>query len=110
MTDDMTTSPADQNNPTDQVNDQPGDREADGIERPGSWSISRRRALQLSGGIAAVGAVSAVELPAAATETTPDKLGQSGATETRENQAVLREGTNFMVSVSRTGTGSRSTW
>ncbi|MBB5979071.1 DPP IV N-terminal domain-containing protein [Kribbella solani] len=99
----MTTSPADQNNPTDQVNDQPGDREADGIERPGSWSISRRRALQLSGGIAAVGAVSAVELPAAATETTPDKLGQSGATETRENQAVLREGTNFMVSVSPDG-------
>jgi Tol biopolymer transport system component len=56
-------------------------------ENPGSWSISRRRALQLSGGVAAVGAVQLPALP----------------TEAAGNQAVLREGTNFMVSVSPDG-------
>ncbi|MFI5692838.1 amidohydrolase family protein [Kribbella sp. NPDC051586] len=55
-------------------------------ENPGSWSISRRRALQLSGGVAAVGAV---QLPA--------RAAPAG------NQVVLREGTNFMVSVSADG-------
>ncbi|MGW7685721.1 amidohydrolase family protein [Kribbella sp. NPDC054772] len=61
----------------------------DVTENPGSWSISRRRALQLGGGAAAVGAV---QLPALRTEAAP-----SG------NQAVLTEGTNFMVSVSPDG-------
>ncbi|GAA1552419.1 amidohydrolase family protein [Kribbella hippodromi] len=72
------------------------------IERPGSWGISRRRALQLSGGVAAVGAVGAGELPALATEAAPDQH-RTPATDVRENQAVLREGTNFMVSVSPDG-------
>ena len=56
-------------------------------ENPGSWSISRRRALQLSGGVAAVGAVQLPSPPARAAG----------------NQAVLREGTNIMVSVSPDG-------
>ncbi|MEV4261972.1 DPP IV N-terminal domain-containing protein [Kribbella sp. NPDC049584] len=56
-------------------------------ENPGSWSISRRRALQLSGGVAAAGAVQLPSAPARAAG----------------NQAVLREGTNFMVSVSPDG-------
>ncbi|GAA3087705.1 Tol biopolymer transport system component/cytosine/adenosine deaminase-related metal-dependent hydrolase [Kribbella aluminosa] len=61
---------------------------SDVTEDPGPWSISRRRALQLSGGVAAVGAV---QLPAQAG---PPPAG---------NQAVLREGTNFMVAVSPDG-------
>jgi Tol biopolymer transport system component len=61
-------------------------------ENPGSWSISRRRALQLGGGVAAVGAV---QLPPLPTEATPGTASGS--------QAVLREGTNLMVSVSPDG-------
>ncbi|TDW23343.1 DPP IV N-terminal domain-containing protein [Kribbella kalugense] len=57
-------------------------------ENPGFWSISRRRALQLSGGVAAAGAV---QLPAHA------GLPAGGS------QASLAEGTNFMVSVSPDG-------
>lgn len=57
-------------------------------ENPGSWSISRRRALQLGGGAAAVGAV---QLPALPTEASTDR------------QAVLTEGTNLMASVSPDG-------
>ncbi|MET9311113.1 amidohydrolase family protein [Kribbella sp. NPDC003505] len=61
-------------------------------ENPGSWSISRRRALQLGGGAAAVGAV---QLPTLPSEASTDATGGS--------QAVLREGTNLMVSVSPDG-------
>ncbi|MGW1346763.1 amidohydrolase family protein [Kribbella sp. NPDC002412] len=67
------------------------------FEAPGSWSISRRRALQLSGGAAAAGALhSTTTEPAAAT--TP-----AAATSPAANQAVLTEGTNFMVSASPDG-------
>ncbi|MFF0340631.1 DPP IV N-terminal domain-containing protein [Kribbella sp. NPDC004875] len=64
----------------------------DVTENPGSWSISRRRALQLGGGAAAVGAVQLPALPALSTGAAPSA-----------NQAVLAEGTNFMVSVSPDG-------
>ncbi|TDO60802.1 Tol biopolymer transport system component [Kribbella sp. VKM Ac-2571] len=60
-------------------------------ENPGSWSISRRRALQLGGGAAAVGAV---QLPALPTEAADASTGR---------QAVLSEGTNLMASVSPDG-------
>ncbi|TDW94096.1 Tol biopolymer transport system component [Kribbella pratensis] len=60
-------------------------------ENPGSWSISRRRALQLGGGAAAVGAV---QLPALPTEAAGVSTGR---------QAVLSEGTNLMASVSPDG-------
>ncbi|WP_238150982.1 amidohydrolase family protein [Kribbella sindirgiensis] len=60
-------------------------------ENPGSWSISRRRALQLGGGAAAVGAV---QLPATTAEAADPSTGR---------QAVLTEGTNLMVSVSPDG-------
>ncbi|WP_238152774.1 amidohydrolase family protein [Kribbella speibonae] len=60
-------------------------------ENPGSWSISRRRALQLGGGAAAVGAV---QLPA---------LTADAAEASTARQAVLTEGTNVMVSVSPDG-------
>jgi Tol biopolymer transport system component len=56
---------------------------------PGTWSVSRRRALQLSGGAAAVGA-----LPITSATAAPRSTG---------GQAVLTEGTNFMVSVSPDG-------
>ncbi|MEU4389119.1 DPP IV N-terminal domain-containing protein [Kribbella sp. NPDC023855] len=56
---------------------------------PGTWSVSRRRALQLSGGVAAVGALPITPAAAAARST--------------GGQAVLTEGTNFMVSVSPDG-------
>ncbi|MEU0096296.1 DPP IV N-terminal domain-containing protein [Kribbella sp. NPDC006257] len=61
------------------------------IEAPGSWSLSRRRALQLSGGIAAAGTIA----PASATA--------QRSTESSAGQAVLTEGTNLMVSVSPDG-------
>ncbi|NIK60502.1 amidohydrolase family protein [Kribbella shirazensis] len=63
----------------------------DVTENPGFWSISRRRALQLSGGVAAAGAV---QLPA------PEAAARAAAA---GNQATLTEGTNFMVSVSPDG-------
>ncbi|MFF1816908.1 DPP IV N-terminal domain-containing protein [Kribbella sp. NPDC058245] len=58
---------------------------------PGAWSISRRRALQLSGGVAAVSALSTA--PATAT----------AAGTTAPGQAVLSEGTNIMVAASPDG-------
>ncbi|MFK4085891.1 amidohydrolase family protein [Kribbella sp. NPDC020789] len=61
---------------------------------PGTWSISRRRALQLSGGVAAAGALQAA--PATAAGTAPAPVAAAG-------QAVLSEGTNFMVAVSPDG-------
>jgi Tol biopolymer transport system component/cytosine/adenosine deaminase-related metal-dependent hydrolase len=68
------------------------------IETPGSWSISRRRALQLTGGVAAAGAVHTASPATAA----PDAPAQAVLTEAT-NQAVLTEGTNFMVAVSPDG-------
>ncbi|MFI7060709.1 DPP IV N-terminal domain-containing protein [Kribbella sp. NPDC050124] len=61
-------------------------------EKPGSWSISRRRALQLSGGVAAAGTL----------QTTATEAATASPTAT-PNQAVLTEGTNFMVAVSPDG-------
>lgn len=61
----------------------------DHLEGPGSWSVSRRRALQLTGGVAAVGALPITSATAASPSTS--------------GQAVLTEGTNFMVSVSPDG-------
>ncbi|MEV5962550.1 DPP IV N-terminal domain-containing protein [Kribbella sp. NPDC051952] len=55
-------------------------------ETPGPWSISRRRALQLTGGLAAVGGAQI-----------------STAQATTVQQASLSEGTNFMVAVSPDG-------
>lgn len=55
---------------------------------PGAWSISRRRALQLSGGVAAVSALSPA--PGTAVAATP-------------TQAILSEGTNIMVAASPDG-------
>ncbi len=63
-------------------------------ENPGSWSISRRRALQLGGGAAAVGAVQLPALPTEAAEAADASTGR---------QAVLTEGTNLMASVSPDG-------
>jgi len=60
-------------------------------EAPGSWSLSRRRALQLSGGIAAAGTI------------TPAPATAQRSTESTAGQAALTEGTNFMVSVSPDG-------
>ncbi|TCC66070.1 amidohydrolase [Kribbella pittospori] len=60
----------------------------DDAATPGSWSISRRRALQLTGGLAAV------------TTTTTSATSPAQAA---GNQALLSEGTNFMVSVSPDG-------
>jgi Tol biopolymer transport system component/cytosine/adenosine deaminase-related metal-dependent hydrolase len=62
----------------------------DDIETPGSWSLSRRRALQLTGGLAAAGT-----LPATSATAAPRS--------TEEGQATLTEGTNFMVAVSPDG-------
>ncbi|MEV8372301.1 DPP IV N-terminal domain-containing protein [Kribbella sp. NPDC056861] len=58
------------------------------LDDPGFWSVSRRRALQLSAGVAAAGS-----LPLTAT----------AAARSTGGQAVLTEGTNFMVSVSPDG-------
>ncbi|MEV6284820.1 DPP IV N-terminal domain-containing protein [Kribbella sp. NPDC051770] len=63
-------------------------------EEPALWSISRRRALQLSGGVAAAGS-----LPIAATTAeaaAPDQLGAG-------HHATLTEGTNLMAAVSPDG-------
>ncbi|MFI6825763.1 amidohydrolase family protein [Kribbella sp. NPDC050241] len=57
---------------------------------PGSWSISRRRALQLTGGLAAV-------------TTTASATSTASAAQAAGNQALLSEGTNFMVAVSPDG-------
>lgn len=66
------------------------------FETPGSWSISRRRALQLSGGVAAAGALQTTATATEAqTDTQVDAAAAAGA-----NQAVLTQGTNFMVAVS----------
>ncbi|HEY9336197.1 MAG TPA: amidohydrolase, partial [Kribbella sp.] len=74
-------------------------------ENPGSWSISRRRALQFGGGVAAVGAGQLPALPSEAlsTETLPPDALPAGAEAPGGRQAVLREGTNLMVSVSPDG-------
>lgn len=61
---------------------------------PGTWSISRRRALQLSGGVAAAATAGTTSAQA-----TPDELAQPAAA----NRAVLDEGTNLMVAVSPDG-------
>jgi Tol biopolymer transport system component/cytosine/adenosine deaminase-related metal-dependent hydrolase len=53
---------------------------------PSPWSVSRRRALQLTGGIAVAGSMTA-----------PKTAGATGTS------ATLTEGTNFMVSVSPDG-------
>jgi Tol biopolymer transport system component/cytosine/adenosine deaminase-related metal-dependent hydrolase len=58
------------------------------LDDPGFWSVSRRRALQLSAGVAAAGS-----LPLTAT----------AASRSTGGQAVLTEGTNFMVAVSPDG-------
>ncbi|WP_203591148.1 DPP IV N-terminal domain-containing protein [Streptomyces sp. SID13031] len=63
-------------------------------EDPGIWSVSRRRALQLTGGVAVAGAL---PVTAAAEPSSADApISTSG-------QAVLTEGTNFMVAVSPDG-------
>jgi len=74
-------------------------------ETPGSWSISRRRALQLSGGVAAAGALqtTASALQPTATSAAAATTQAAGTTTTSTNQAVLTEGTNFMVAVSPDG-------
>ncbi|MDX6264711.1 MAG: hypothetical protein QOH84_6399, partial [Kribbellaceae bacterium] len=64
-------------------------------EDPGFWSVSRRRALQLTGGVAVAGTLpidSADAVPATAT----DSRSTGGS-------ASLSQGTNFMVSVSPDG-------
>jgi Tol biopolymer transport system component/cytosine/adenosine deaminase-related metal-dependent hydrolase len=58
-------------------------------EDPGFWSVSRRRALQLSGGVAVAGT-----LPVTSASAEPRSTGGS---------ASLSQGTNFMVSVSPDG-------
>lgn len=63
----------------------------DDFEAPGSWSVSRRRALQLTGGVAAAGTLSATSATAA-----PRSTADAG-------QATLTEGTNLMVAVSPDG-------
>ena len=67
----------------------------DEIEEPGSWSVSRRRALQLTGGVAAAGTLSTTSATAASRSTA---VGTANA-----GQATLTEGTNFMVAVSPDG-------
>lgn len=71
-------------------------------ENPGSWSISRRRALQLGGGAAAVGAVQLPALPTEAADATTARQAVLGEA-TTDRHAVLSEGTNLMVSVSPDG-------
>ncbi|MDX6241382.1 MAG: hypothetical protein QOG10_6206, partial [Kribbellaceae bacterium] len=68
------------------------------IESPGPWSVSRRRALQLTGGLA-VGALAASPTTAIAATpavTTTDATDSPGS-------ATVAEGTNFMVAVSPDG-------
>ncbi|MFB6725871.1 DPP IV N-terminal domain-containing protein [Kribbella sp. NPDC056345] len=65
---------------------------------PGTWSISRRRALQLSGGVAAAATASTTHAQAA-----PDEAAPAAAGEQASNHAVLDEGTNLMVAASPDG-------
>ncbi|TWD83437.1 Tol biopolymer transport system component [Kribbella amoyensis] len=65
-------------------------------ETPGPWSISRRRALQLTGGLAAAGTVSTTTATSTASATGTTESAQAGP-------ATLTQGTNFMVSVSPDG-------
>ncbi|ONI70180.1 amidohydrolase [Kribbella sp. ALI-6-A] len=60
-------------------------------EDPAVWSISRRRALQLTGGVAAAGSLPITEAAASAEQRTGG------------NHATLTQGTNFMVAVSPDG-------
>ncbi|GAA1605677.1 amidohydrolase family protein [Kribbella sancticallisti] len=69
----------------------------DDFETPGSWSVSRRRALQLTGGLAAAGTLSTTSATEA-TGSTADPASTADA-----GQATLTEGTNFMVAVSPDG-------
>jgi len=71
------------------------------IEAPGSWSLSRRRALQLTGGVAAAGSLP-IGPAAAEVRSTADARSTDGR-RTGANQATLTEGTNFMVAVSPDG-------
>ncbi|ADB31903.1 WD40 domain protein beta Propeller [Kribbella flavida DSM 17836] len=69
----------------------------DDLELPDAWSISRRKALQLTGGLAAAGSVPLATATTASADTTtgpPPGTGQ---------RATLTEGTNFMVAVSPEG-------
>jgi Tol biopolymer transport system component len=68
------------------------------IETPGSWSVSRRRALQLTGGLAA-GTLAAS--PSTAIAATP-AVTSTGETDS-PGSATVAEGTNFMVAVSPDG-------
>ncbi|WP_328322534.1 amidohydrolase family protein [Kribbella sp. NBC_00382] len=62
-------------------------------EDPGIWSVSRRRALQLTGGAAVAGA-----LPIGSADASP-----AAAPRSTGGSASLTQGTNFMVSVSPDG-------
>ncbi|MDX6283362.1 MAG: hypothetical protein QOH03_4433, partial [Kribbellaceae bacterium] len=62
-------------------------------EDPGFWSVSRRRALQLTGGVAIAGT-----LPIGSAEASPAAEPRSTS-----GSASLSQGTNFMVSVSPDG-------
>ncbi|TCN42958.1 Tol biopolymer transport system component [Kribbella orskensis] len=71
----------------------------DKIESPGSWSVSRRRALQLTGGLAAAGTLPATSATAGPRSTEAStEAGTANAA-----QATLTEGTNLMVAVSLDG-------
>ena len=59
---------------------------------PDAWSLSRRRALQLSGAVAA-----------GSTLTVTSAAAEAAATSRSGHSATLTEGTNFMVSVSPDG-------
>lgn len=67
----------------------------DDIERPNAWSVSRRRALQLTGGLAAAGTLPATSATAG--------IRSTEASTTNAQQATLTEGTNLMVAVSPDG-------
>jgi Tol biopolymer transport system component len=67
----------------------------DDIERPNAWSVSRRRALQLTGGLAAAGTLPATSATAG--------IRSTEASTANAQQATLTEGTNLMVAVSPDG-------
>jgi Tol biopolymer transport system component len=72
------------------------------IETPGSWSVSRRRALQLTGGLAA-GTLAASPTAAIAATPTGTTTGTTTGAATSPGSATVTEGTNFMVAVSPDG-------
>jgi Tol biopolymer transport system component len=73
------------------------------IETPGSWSVSRRRALQLTGGLAAAGTLAATPTAAIAATATGTTPRATPGTADNSASATLTEGTNFMVAVSPDG-------